>query len=483
MTICDLLLLNATVFDGTGQARRQAHVAVHQGVICAVGDTTPMQAARTLDLQGWALAPGFIDVHTHDDRLLLSDPSMAPKVSQGATTVITGNCGISLAPLGAHEAVPPLNMVANGPGQRFDSFAAYFDALSRHPPAVNTAALIGHTTLRAVTMGELDRAANAAEIAQMQALVREALQAGALGVSTGTYYAPAQAATADEIRAVCAPLRGTQALIASHIRDEGDRVLEAMTEAMAIANALGVRQVLSHHKVLGRANFGRSRQTLALLDQARASGDVCLDCYPYTAASTVLRQDAVEQAARTLVAWSTAQPAASGRYLDELQAEQGLALAPLIAALQPAGAIYFSMDEDDVERILAHPQTMIGSDGLPHDTFPHPRLWGAFPRVLGHYARERGLFSLETAIHKMTGLPAERFGLAGRGLIQAGCAADLVVFDPQQIGDRATFADPMRPAAGIHQVYVNGVLTWQDGAGTGARAGQVIRRVASGSAS
>ena len=483
MKICDLLLLNATVFDGTGQARRQAHVAVHQGLILAVGDTAPMQATRTLDLHGWALAPGFIDVHTHDDRMLLCDPSMAPKVSQGATTVITGNCGISLAPLGTHEAVPPLNLVASGPGQHFDSFAAYFDALSRHPPAVNTAALIGHTTMRAVTMGELDRVANASEIAQMQALVREALQAGALGVSTGTYYAPAQAATADEIRQVCEPLRGTRALIASHIRDEGDRVLEAMTEAMAIAKTLGVRQVLSHHKVLGRANFGRSRQTLALLDQTRASGDVCLDCYPYTASSTVLRQDAVEQASRTLVAWSKAQPAASGRYLDELQAEQDLPLAPLIESLQPAGAIYFSMDEDDVERILAHPQTMIGSDGLPHDTFPHPRLWGAFPRVLGHYARERGLFSLETAVHKMTGLPAERFGLVGRGLIEVGCAADLVVFDPEKICDSATFADPMRPATGIHQVYVNGVLTWQDGAGTGARVGQVIRRVVSGSAS
>ena len=482
MTTCELLLTNATVFDGTGQIRRQADVAVHRGAIQAVGRLAHVQAARTVDLSGLALAPGFIDVHTHDDRLLLSDPSMAPKLSQGATTVITGNCGISLAPLGTHAAIPPLNLVANGPGQRFDSFAAYFSALAAAPPAVNTAALVGHTTLRAATMQALDRPADAAEIARMQALVQEALQAGVLGVSTGTYYAPAQAATADEIRAVCAPLRGTGALIASHIRDEGDRVLEAMVEAMGIANALGVRQVLSHHKVLGRANFGRSQETLALLDEARSRGDVCLDCYPYTASSTVLRRDAVEQASRTLVAWSKSMPQASGRYLDELAAEQGLELDTLIQALQPAGAIYFSMDEADVERILAHPQTMIGSDGLPHDTFPHPRLWGTFPRVLGHYARERRLFSLETAIHKMTGLPAARFGLAGRGLIQAGCAADLVVFDPGQIRDNASFADPMRAASGIHQVYVNGVLAWQDGAGTGARAGQVIRRAAGSAA-
>ncbi len=476
MMKCDLLLTNAVVFDGTGQVRRQADVLVHQGVIRAVGQSASTQAECMVDLQGLALAPGFIDVHTHDDRLLLSDPLMTPKLSQGVTTVITGNCGISLAPLGTREAIPPLNLVANGPEQRFDSFADYFRALESAPPAVNMAALVGHTTLRAATMGALDRPANAGEIACMQELVREALQAGVLGLSTGTYYAPAQAATADEIRAVCEPLRGTGALIASHIRDEGDRVLQAMTEAMGIANTLEVRQVLSHHKVLGRANFGRSRQTLALLDEARSRGDVCLDCYPYTASSTVLRKDAVEQASRTLIAWSKSLPQASGRYVDELLQEQGLDLDGLIAALQPAGAIYFSMDEADVERILAHPQTMIGSDGLPHDTFPHPRLWGAFPRVLGYYARERGLFSLETAIHKMTGLSASRFGLPGRGLIQPGHAADLVVFDPDLVRDRASFADPMRAAAGIHRVYVNGVLAWHEVQGTGARAGQVVRR-------
>ena len=432
--------------------------------------------APEVDLGGLALAPGFIDVHTHDDRLLLSDPSMAPKLSQGVTCVIAGNCGVSLAPLGTREAVPPLNLVAGGAGQRFESFAAYFAALEAAPPAINLAALVGHTTLRVAAMAALDRAADATEITRMQALVQEALEAGALGLSTGTYYAPAQAATADEITAVCEPLRGTGALIASHIRDEGARVLESMVEAMSIANALGVRQVLSHHKVIGQANFGRSRETLALLDRARLQGDVCLDCYPYTAASTVLRKDAAQQASRTLVAWSEAQPGAAGRDLAELAREHGLEMDAMIDALQPAGAIYFSMDEADVERILAHPQTMIGSDGLPHDVFPHPRLWGTFPRVLGHYARQRKLFSLETAVHKMTGLPAERFGLRGRGQVQRGYAADLVVFDPERVIDTATFADPLRPASGIHSVYVNGTLSWSEGAGTGARAGQVLRR-------
>ncbi len=478
----DLLLRHALVFDGTAAPRQLADVALAAGRIVDVGALDGLRAHRVVDLHGLALAPGFIDVHTHDDRLLLSDPSMAPKLSQGVTSVVTGNCGISLAPLGRHEAVPPLNLVANGPGQRFDSFAAYFAALQARPPAVNLAALVGHTTLRVVTMQDLDRAADRVEIAHMQALVSEALQAGVLGLSTGTYYAPANAATAEEILAVCEPLRGSGALIASHIRDEGEQVLESMAEAMAIAGALGVRQVISHHKVVGRANFGRSRQTLALLDRARERSDVCLDCYPYTASSTVLRKDTARQASRTLVAWSKSRPEAAGRDLDELAREHGLDVETMIDALQPAGAIYFSMDEADVERILAHPQTMIGSDGLPHDTFPHPRLWGAFPRVLGHYARERKLFSLETAVHKMTGLPAARFGLHGRGRVQAGFAADLVVFDPERVVDAATFAQPLQPAIGIHSVYVNGTLAWHDGAGTGARTGQVLRRTATGHA-
>jgi N-acyl-D-amino-acid deacylase len=472
----DLLLRNAVLFDGTGAVRHHADIALAGGRIAAVGRLQASDAETTIDLRGRAVAPGFIDVHTHDDRLLLADPSMAPKASQGVTTVVVGNCGVSLAPLGNRMAVPPINLVANGETQRFDSFEDYFARLAVEPAAINSAALVGHTTLRVVAMASLERPADGREIARMQSLVEEALEAGAIGVSTGTYYAPAAAATADEIREVCAPLAGTNALIASHIRDEGARVLESMTEAMSIARSLGVRQVISHHKVIGRANFGRSRETLALLDDARLDTDVCLDCYPYPASSTVLRADAVAQASRTLIAWSKSQPGAAGRYLDELAAERRLPIDALIAELQPAGAIYFAMDEADIERILAYPETMIGSDGLPHDDFPHPRLWGAFPRVLGHYARSRGIFSLEAAIHKMTGLPAARFGLADRGVIAPGAAADLVIFDPDRIRDTATFAQPKQPAAGIDAVYVNGVAVWRDGHATGARPGVVLKR-------
>ncbi|MGB2818484.1 MAG: D-aminoacylase [Burkholderiaceae bacterium] len=475
-----VVLRGGLVVDGTGTAPRHASVTLRGGLIAAVGDASTTEANVTVDVDGLVVSPGFIDVHTHDDRLLLADPSMTPKLSQGVTTVVTGNCGISLAPLGERAAVPPLNLVAADPGrdpsQRFTNFRDYFAALEAQPPAINCASLVGHTTLRVVAMEALDRPARDAEIHAMQAAVAEGLEAGAIGVSTGTYYAPANAATPDEIRRVFEPLRGTSALIASHIRDEGERVLESMTEAMEIANALGVRQVLSHHKVIGRANFGRSTQTLALLDEARRRQDVCLDCYPYIASSTVLRKDAAAQAQRVLIAWSKARPAAAGRYLDELASEEGASIEAVIDALQPAGAIYFSMDEADVERILAYPETMIGSDGLPHDEFPHPRLWGAFPRVLGHYARQRHLFPLEQAVHKMTGLPADRFRLAGRGTIAPGMRADVVVFDPARIADAATFAAPKTPATGIESVYVNGTLAWHRGAPTGARTGQLIRR-------
>lgn len=478
----DLLLRDADVIDGSGAPRFRADVGIRDGRIAAIGRLSSTQATRSVDLDGMALAPGFIDVHTHDDRLLLSDPSMTPKVSQGVTTVVVGNCGISLAPMGdATPAVPPLNLVAgDGAGPRFGSFADYFAALEAAPPAINYAALVGHTTLRARTMSALDRPAQPREIAAMRALVEEALAAGVVGASTGTYYAPANAASAQEIREVLEPLRGTGALIASHIRDETARVLDSIDEAFSIATALGVRQVISHHKVSGKPNFGRSRETLARFDELRREAPdptrICLDCYPYDASSTILRADSVALARRTLIAWSTPRPDASGRYIDDFARDEGIAVDAAIAALQPAGAIYFMMDEPDVERILAYPESMIGSDGLPHDRFPHPRLWGAFPRVLGRFVRERGLMPLERAVHKMTGLSATRFGLEGRGFVHPGCAADLVVFDPDRIRDAATFTAPTTPAEGILQVMVNGVVAWAQGASTGARCGAALRR-------
>lgn len=490
----DLLIRNATIIDGSGAPRFDGDIAIRGDRIVAIGATGSLgAAAQEIDAQGMVAAPGFIDTHTHDDRILLAGPEMRAKVSQGVTTVVAGNCGISLAPMPRpvpQPVPPPLDLLdREGGWYRYARFADYLNALRAAPAAVNAACMVGHTTLRAITMPDLSRPADAAQIAAMQALVAEAMAAGAIGVSTGLAYAPAAAATTDEVVAVCGPMAGHDGLYATHMRDESGDSIAALEESFAVGRALGVQVLISHHKLAGVECHGRSVETLALIDRHRhgvgaadgvgaavGSAGVSLDCYPYTASSTVLTAPHAESSPRTVIAWSRPCPEAAGRALSDLMAEWGMSLAEAVARLQPAGAIYFRMHEDDVRRILTYGPTMIGSDGLPHDERPHPRLWGTFPRVLGHYSRDLGLMPLELAVHKMTGLAAAELGLPGRGLLGEGMFADLTLFDADTVIDRASFDDPTAPAAGIAHVIVNGQPVWADGAPTGARPGQVLRR-------
>lgn len=479
MPACDLVLRNGQVIDGSGEPPRRADVAVIGDRIVAVGDIPAGAGAREIDVAGRAIAPGFIDVHTHDDRALFATPDMAMKVSQGVTTVITGNCGVSLAPLTlAGDPPPPLDLIGGQGDYRYPSFAAYLDALDAAPAALNAAALVGHSTLRVGVMADLDRAATPAEVEAMRARLAEALDAGAIGFSTGLAYAPSAHAPTGEVVALAELLHAAGAIYTTHMRDESDHVMDSLDESFAIGRAVGVPVVISHHKVAGPANFGRSRETLPKIAGAMAQQPIGLDAYPYAASSTVLRPDWVREGTRVLVTWSTAAPAQAGRDLADIAAEWGVDRQAAAARLMPAGAVYFSMDEADVRRILAFEHTMIGSDGLPHDSHPHPRLWGSFPRVLGHYAREEGLFPMAEAVRRMTGLPAAKFGLANRGRIRPGAYADITVFDPETIIDRASFAAPKTPAAGIELVLVNGQVVWQDGAPTGARPGRALRRQA-----
>lgn len=473
----DVLLTGGMLIDGTGAPPRAADVALTGARIAALGNLADARAHERIDVAGKVVAPGFIDPHTHDDNALLRMPDMAMKVSQGVTTVVVGNCGVSLAPLSLRgDPPPPLDLLGDSGEYRFADFADYMDMLDAAPAAVNAACLVGHSSLRAGAMDRLDRAATPDELKAMALCLEAALEAGAIGLSTGLYYPPARQAPTEEIVALAKTVRRHDGLYTTHMRDESDRVLDALDEAFAIGRAAEVPVVISHHKVVGRANFGRTRKTLALIDEARRRQPVAIDVYPYIASSTVLHPDWFPRAQRILITWSKPHPEHNGRDLAEVAREMGLSLEGAAQRLQPAGAIYFAMDEDDLRRVLAWPEAMIGSDGLPHDIHPHPRLWGTFPRVLGHYSRDLGLFPLEEAVRRMTSLTAERFGLRDRGVVRAGAYADLVVFDRERVIDRATFEHPKSPASGIELVMVNGETVWKDGAATGARPGRALRR-------
>ncbi len=477
MERCDLIINNALIVDGTGAEGAIGGVAINGGKIAAVGELEGWAAEETVDAAGLVLAPGFIDVHTHDDMAALKTPDMTFKISQGVTTVVAGNCGISVAPFATEgNFPPPFPLLGSEPEFRFPTVQAYREALQKSRPAVNLALLAGHSSLRVIAMKDnLDRAASDVEIERMQEVLRAALNEGCIGFSTGLGYPPAMRAPESEVTALATVLKEhPSAVYATHMRDEGDHVVAAVEETLRTGRAAGVPVVISHHKCAGRSNYGRSGETLKLIDEARAGQAAGLDVYPYVASSTVLLPEFVRESDDVLITFSDPHPEHNGRRLEEVMAEWECDLEEAAERLYPAGAIYFQMHEEDLKRILAYPPSMVGSDGLPGQPRPHPRLWGTFPRVLGRYVRKMKLLSLAAAIHKMTGLSARTFGLKDRGLVREGYAADLVLFDPETIEDAATFEAPEQPSHGISKVYVAGSLAWQNNAAAGPRRGAFL---------
>jgi N-acyl-D-aspartate/D-glutamate deacylase len=477
MLSCDTLIRQANVLDGAGTAGELLDVALCDGRICAIGPALECETSAQVDADGMVLAPGFIDVHTHDDISLICNPGMLPKLSQGVTTVIVGNCGISAAPVKLCGDLPdPMNLLGAAADFCYPTFASYVTAIRDARPAVNAAALVGHTALRNNHMDRLDRAATGAEIERMRAQLCEALDNGALGLSSGLAYLSANAATTEEVAELAQPLEKAAAVYTTHMRSETETILDAMDEAFEIGRLSKVPVIVSHLKCAGIANWGRSGEVLHALDAARRGQQVGCDCYPYAAGSSTLDLRQVDERVKITITWSTPHPEIAGLTLAEIAKNWSVTQLEAARQLQPAGAIYHSISEDDMRRILAHPATMIGSDGLPNDPRPHPRLWGTFPRVLGRYSREERLITLPEAVHKMTGMPAQRFGLAGRGLIREGYCADLVLFDAEKIIDTATFNQPVSPAGGIAAVWVNGILSYTARGATGKRAGQFVAR-------
>jgi len=474
----DLIIRHGSVVDGTGADRRICDLAISDDRICAI--TAPGQLptgdAEIIDARGRIVAPGFIDVHTHDDNAVLVDAGMAAKISQGVTTVIGGNCGISLAPIIDIDPPPPMNLLGGREAFRFSRMQDYADAVNAACPAVNIAALVGHSTLRAGAMDDLGRKATKGEIDTMRDRLADALDAGAIGFSTGLWYKTNSAADIDEVVALAEVLADKGGIYTTHMRNEHDGVLDSLQETFETGSRAQVPVVISHHKCAGPKNWGRSQETLPMIEAARRSQQVSLDAYPYCAGSTVLEPDMVDTDIRITVTWSKPFPELSGRDLADIAKEWNCSQVDAARKLHPAGAIYYQIDEADLRRILTYPPTMIGSDGLPHDTHPHPRLWGTFPRVLGRYCRQEALFTLEQAVHKMTGLSAKNFGLHDRGEIRENAIADLVIFDADEIIDTATFDAPMQTAIGIDHVLVSGRISWSNGAANRQRAGHFIMR-------
>lgn len=473
----DTLLIGGLVMDGTGAKASRADVALAGNRIAAIGDLAGVPARHILDVSGMVVAPGFIDVHTHDDLACIRDPAMTAKLSQGVTTVIVGNCGLSAVPLRFEESVPePFNLLGGPAEFRYSGVAAFAERVAQVRPSVNVAVLIGHSSLRLQCVADLGRKAAPAELRHMERLLERCMEEGALGLSSGLFYSPAMAADTDELAPLARIVARAGGVYTAHIRDEYDGVMEALEEFFSVSDDRRLPLIVSHHKCAGVHNWGRSGETLALIDRTRRTQPVFMDCYPYAAGSTVLREDLADGEIEVLVNWSEPHPETAGRRLSAIAAEWACSQAEAAARLSPGGASYFQMHENDVRAILKHEACMIGSDGLPNDPLPHPRLWGTFPRMLGHYARDVGLMPLETAVHRMTGLSAATFNLGDRGVIRVGAIADVTIFDPVRIADLATYERPQQTSQGIEHVFVGGILSWTSGAATGERGGGFARR-------
>lgn len=519
MTV-ELLIAGGTVIDGTGADGVRADVAVADGVIVAAGGP----AARTIDATGKIVCPGFVDLHTHSDLTLLSAPEARSAVHQGVTTTVVGNCGLGVAPLAGGADVAAVRAAVGyldldpSVDWTWRSYGEYLDAVAAARPSVNVAGLAGHLPLHAGVAGFDDRPPAPAELDAMTALLADALDAGAAGLSTGLMYAPLTFAGRAELVALARVVAERDALFAWHLRDYADDVLPAVQEALEVAAATGVRTQLSHLTAVGRRNWGGVAKALELVDAARAAGlDVGVDMYPYLAGNAPLAQRlpawaqaggeaAMRErladpaaAARIRAAWagealgwdeitvnSAPDPAVVGRTVTRLAAERGtdpdtVALELVARFGNAVSMVAGGRDAGDLRAVLAHPASVIGSDGQALDVdgptgtgLPHPRSYGAYPRLLSEHVAD-GTLTLPEAIRKCTSGAARRAGIADRGTITAGQAADIVILDAGRLADRATFADPRQYPAGVDAVIVNGEPTIAHGQHTGARAGQVLR--------
>lgn len=500
----DLIIRNGRLVDGANNPWRYADVGVRGDTIAAVGSLKGKTATREIDAKGLIVAPGFIDIHNHGRGRIFDVPSAENFIRQGVTTLMEGNDGGSPLPVGE-----------------------FLDSLDKLRPAVNMGLFVGHGNVRQEVLEIAKRNATADELEAMKKLVDQAMREGAFGLSTGLFYVPGNFAPTEEVIELAKVVAKYGGMHISHMRDEAADIVKSVAETIRIGEEAGIPTQVSHHKVIGKANWGTSETTLRMVAEARARGvDVTIDQYPYTASSTgsaalfpqwaleggpkalAERLEAPETRARIKaviankiehdrgggdpanVVFVTCRfdPKLAGKTLAEVTRERGLEVTFANAAevamdIQAKGGcscVYKAIGEEDVERIMQSPYTMIASDGgisIPaHADVPHPRNYGTFARVLGRYVRERGVLTLENAVWKMSGFPAARLGLADRGQIAVGRKADIVVFDDRTVIDRADFANPHQFSEGFRDVVVNGVPVMRNGQLTGDRPGRALRR-------
>jgi len=523
----DILIRGAQVFDGGGSPPSEADIAVQGERIVAVGqDVGPPTARRVIDARGLAACPGFVDAHGHSDYHLLLTPTADSAVLQGVTSEIGGNCGYAAAPIWG----PWWDDRAKSYRDIYDlehdwrDVSGYFRRLRGQGISINFGLLVGHNTLRGSVMGGENRPASPDEMQAMVSALERSMDEGALGLSTGLVYSPACFSPPEELAALTMAAGRKGGILTTHMRSEGDGLLEAIQEVITAAETARTPLQISHLKTYGERNWGKLSQVFELIESAQRRGvDVTADRYPYTAANTGLQAALPNWAIEGSKAEQTsrlADPTVRERIRQEIgegpkardwsqvmisevtlphnRRFQGLRVD---AAARLAGkenlpfvldllheeqtqveAIYFSMNQENLQAILRKPYVMIGSDsgcrahyGPLSTGRPHPRAFGSFARVLGHYVRKVGLFDLPTAIRKMTSDPCRRFGLRDRGWLRPGHAADVVLFDPARIQDTATFEDPIRYPVGVQTVLVNGVVAVEAGEHTGARAGQILK--------
>ena len=500
--IYDLLIRNADILDGTGAPSYKANLAIKDGKIVAITKGTP-EAKTVIDAAGKTVSPGFIDSHSHSDGTVFSSPDQKEKIEQGITFSITGQCGFSAAPKRNQEG--DLELVS-----------AYMERAKSTPQGSSSSMLIGFNTLRAAVLGNANRAPSPEELEQMKELLRDAMRAGAMGVSFGLIYVPGCYATTEEVVEIAKVVGEYNGILASHIRNESDHLLEAVEEFLTAIRASGCRAVFSHHKSSKKRNWGMVKKSLAMIDAANAEGcDVYLDVYPYTASHTSISSTFLpskyhpeglksvkdlldnrelldkikadryamdgEDFSWVFVTYASGHPEYHGKTLNEIAEMRGetdrveTAFNILRETNCSANACYFSMCEEDVEYVMKHPRAMICTDSSVaqgRDHF-HPRLRASFPRALGRYVRERGVVTLPEMIRKMTSLPASVYRLKTKGLIKEGMDADLCIFDPETIIDRSEFLNPTAKNEGLAYVIVDGKIVVEDGVHNGIRAAKV----------